>query len=165
MEYKRVTKIVLYAIATIISIACLFLLGGFGSLSIVGISDYYRNNQQLASFAKNIIDYPLPPDTIIIDTSKDVSLQGSGNHCDFVVEVELHTNLTEYEIKQYYSLVEFPPVRTEKQGYEDTFTSGFHVPITPIINFVDIDSENGNLVVILKYIDAGYPPGWDYRCH
>lgn len=134
-------------------------------LLVFNYKDHFKNNKELELFTENIVNYPLPNDTDLIGVLKEIRLQGNGNHCDFLVKLELLTNLSEEEITEYYSTIGFPPVRSDYQGNEDSNASGIHEPITPIINYYEIDHYVWEADVILEIYDFGYPPNLDYRCH
>lgn len=58
------------------------------------LASYLYNNQQLQRFADNLYTYPLPPRTQVVSKHAEVTLLGNGNHCDFVAEQLLQTELT-----------------------------------------------------------------------
>ncbi|MHA1235953.1 MAG: hypothetical protein ACTSQL_12845 [Promethearchaeota archaeon] len=162
---KRIKKALVYVLSISLVIIFLVTFGPFVVWRLIGIPDYIKNNDQLEDFAQNITDYPLPQDTEFIDVSKRVALTGNGNHCDFVVELILKTSLSESEIRNYYSSVEFPPVRSEYQGFQDSYSSGFHEPIKPWLDINEEAYDDKSIIVTLQVLDFGYPPGLDYRCH
>lgn len=146
------------------TIALLLILVCGPCLVFVCIPDIIRNNIQLSRFADNLYQYPLPPNTTVVNKYSTVTLLGNSNHCDFVAELTLQTLLSRSAIEQYYDGVSFPPARSEHQGWEDFFTTGIHPGVNVQIEFSQ-ETLDGYLQYKLKIIDFGYPPGFDIRCH
>jgi hypothetical protein len=132
---------------------------------VIGLPDFFQNNKDLSPFAENFYNYPLPPNSQVHSRKSFVTLLGSGNHCDFVAEQIITTELSEIEIRSYYEGVTFPPVRTEPQGFEDGWSGGIHPPTNPSVELVsDIDGD-GMRRFRVRIVDNLYPPGLDYRCN
>ena len=135
-----------------------------GGYRLMGVPYIMSNNKELNEYAQNVLDYPLPPNTELIETSQEVTKLGNGNHCDFVVEVVLETSLSESEIIEYYSSVEFPPARSEYQGYDgEVGERGWPEPVSPWVDYEQ--NLSGKAIFTLTVADVGYAPGFDYRCN
>lgn len=132
---------------------------------IIGLPDYFRNNEELKSFAKSFYDYPLPKNSQVQQRTSYVTLLGNGNHCDFVVEQVIITDQSELELANYYKEITFLPVRSEPQGFEDSYTGGIHPMISPRIEPISWNGQNIKQAYKITIIDFGYPPGFDYRCN
>jgi hypothetical protein len=122
------------------------------------------NNYQLSKFASNLYDYPLPPRTQVIGRFEEVGLTGNSNHCDFLAQQTMLTSLSQQEIEEYYADVLFPPVRSGKQSFHDSYSSRIHPPVRPHLEFWEVWNK-GQLKFNLSLFDHGYPAGLDYRCH
>src|SRR5688572_28133558 len=93
------------------------------------------NDWQLQKFASNLFNYPLPPQTEIINRHSEVGLMGNGNHCDFLVTQIMRTRLSESEIEAYYDEVLLPPVNNHNEGVAPAF-QGEPRPV-----FIDFDNS------------------------
>lgn len=71
-------------------ITLLTLCGGTGFLCGLAIwLPQVDNNQHLQRFADELYNYPLPPQTEVVEQNATVTLLGNGNHCDFVATQSL----------------------------------------------------------------------------
>lgn len=101
-----------------------------------------RNSLRLWFFGKELFEYPLPPQTKELDRKSEVGLLvGNSNHCDYLAERILATELTQEEIKSHFGAL--------KIG----------------IYFDDALMPNGRMRVTLRRFSFGDPPGADIRCH
>ena len=128
---------------------------------LLWIPQFY-NDWQLGKFSNNLFNYPLPPNTEVISRHAEVGLLGNGNHCDFVAEQVMITQLSKGEIELYYALVAFPPVNNHNEGLVPEAQGE---PITAFISFDDVPLENNWQRFTLRLADAGYSAGLDIRCH
>jgi hypothetical protein len=121
------------------------------------------NNYQLYRFKRHLYDYPLPPKTLVSDQQAQVGLFGNGNHCDYVAELTLVSELSRQEIEDYYSDVVFPPAREYRQVLEGQYEldSSYVKPDIVLIGL----SDNGKYLYKVSISDGGYDPGLDFRCH
>src|SRR5688500_7730661 len=74
------------------------------------------NNWQLDRFARNLYDYPLPPQTEVVNHQAEVGLMGNGNHCDYVVRQVLLTSLVPEDIEAFYADVMLPAVDNHNES-------------------------------------------------
>ncbi|MEA3308461.1 MAG: hypothetical protein U9Q70_02985 [Chloroflexota bacterium] len=114
------------------------------------------NNLRLQRFAGNLYDYPLPPNTEVLDRHAEVGLTGNGNYCDFQVEQSLVTTLTREKIEVYYQNLKLPAA-----GELHHVDSAVSVRV----HFDETFSSDGKLHFTIELFDSGYPPGFDIRCH
>ena len=120
------------------------------------------NDWQLDKFSNNLFNYPPPPKTEVISRHAKVGLLGNGNHCDFVAEQVMITQLSKDEIESYYALVEFPPVNDHNEGLVPE-AQGKPRPV--FISFDGVRLENNWQRFTLRLVDVGYSAGLDIRCH
>jgi hypothetical protein len=100
------------------------------------------NSVKLYYFGKDLFEYPLPLRTDEVERQSEIGvLEGNSNHCDYLAERGLVTQLTRDEIEAYFQNVE-AEILVDKESMPD-----------------------GRLRVILRRFKFGYPPGWDIRCH
>lgn len=120
------------------------------------------NNWQLAQFSNNLFTYPLPPQTEIISRSAEVGLMGNGNHCDFVAEQVMITQLSREAIEGYYAEVALPPVNNHNEGKVPE-ARGQPLPIS--LSFDEAPLQDGARRFTISLIDLGYSAGLDFRCN
>jgi hypothetical protein len=127
----------------------------------VGISTWL-NNSRLHTFADNLFRYPLPRETEEVKRHAEVTLLGNGNHCDFIAQRFLVTELSREEIEAYYRGVALPPVSGEDQAQ---VTDDGLLPVR--VDFEDQISADQRLQVEIKLLEIVYPPFWEFdlRCH
>lgn len=113
------------------------------------------NDYRLHRFAQNLYAYPLPPQTVVIGQHSEVRLMGNSNHCDFLAEQTLVSQLTRPEIEAYYAEVQLPPAREDSQ--QDS------LPV--YLNFIEPESEATGLKFVLRLFDYDNPTDFDFRCH
>jgi hypothetical protein len=162
---KKNKTLLLFSPLILMGLGVCFFLSIFSWFKIFGLPDYFRNNKDLKAYANNFFDYSLPPNSQVQSRKSSVTLLGNGNHCDFVAEQIIKTELSEIEINDYYEGVTFPPVRTEPQGFEDGWSGGIHLPTSPSVELVSDIDEDGMRTFRVRIVDNLYPPGLDYRCN
>jgi hypothetical protein len=116
------------------------------------------NNQRLQRFSDGLYDYPLPPETEVLDKSSAVTLLGNGNHCDFMATQSLVSKLNRKELEMYYQNVGVPIV-----SEDSLYNQRGLVPVR--LEFDEINLSDGLIRFTVTAIDAGYPAGFDIRCH
>jgi hypothetical protein len=127
------------------------------------------NDYRLRQFAKPLFEYPLPPETQVIEHFSTLGLFGNGNHCDFLVNQMMETTLTEEEIQNYYQDVKFPRILTstiyEPMSPQIVFESSSHVPSKRIGTFFENSTPSEDVLAFVVGLgDVGNPPGLDLRC-
>lgn len=116
-----------------------------------------NNDWLLQGFANNLYDYPLPPETEVVSKDARVELMGNGNHCDFVANQTLVSELPREEIEAYYQDIRLPAVRGDSQLAQNGY-------IQVRVDFKSSTSD-GQTYFSIWIADVGYPPGFDIRCH
>lgn len=70
--------------------------------------DSVKNNISLSKFEKQLINYPLPPNTEFFETQSILGkLNGNGNGMDFFTSILIKSSLTAEELKYHYEKVKF----------------------------------------------------------
>lgn len=122
------------------------------------------NEFQLYKFKTNLYNFALPEQTHVVNRNAFVSLMGNGNHCDFIVEQTMTTNLSRQEIEQYYKKLWFPPARSDPQ-IPDGLDIAVQRSLVPLgLEFLNV-TQSGQLLFKISLYDVDYPPGLDFRCH
>jgi hypothetical protein len=116
------------------------------------------NNRSLQSFADNLYNYPLPPKTEVVDRRAEVGLMGNGNHCDFVAEQILVSELSREELEGYYQDVKLPSAKKGSQLAQDGL-------LGVQLSFEAYPSAEEQVYFTIRILDGGYSPGLDIRCH
>jgi hypothetical protein len=105
-------------------------------------------------FAAQLFDHPLPPRTRSIATVARVGvLAGNGNHCDFVAALRVESSLPQPELRAHYEALRLDPAISggAKGGG----------PLVVVERTAGGDPDEWSIVAT----DAGYPAGFDLRCH
>ncbi|MBK8022434.1 MAG: hypothetical protein IPK19_13660 [Chloroflexi bacterium] len=120
------------------------------------------NNLRLFVFSQPFFNYPLPPQTEVLSREAHVGLfQGNGNHCEFWARMQIHTSLTEEEVRAHYSGVTFPTVGANSVS---AAMDGLEGAVRVYLRF---DAEDPNRFTA-SIGDGIYTDGlylWDLRCH
>ena len=105
-------------------------------------------------------NYPLPPQTEVVEQNATVTLLGNGNHCDFVATQSLTSKLDRAALETYYQDVTIP--RIDKEPLYSEYDQKEFVSI--ILEFDETNSSDEVIHFTITAIDAGYPAGLDFRC-
>lgn len=122
----------------------------------------FINDHRLLSFANNLYDYPLPPDTTIISQYSELSKVGNGNNCFYKAEQSMLSKLPRTDIEQYYESVMVPRVSFGRQ-WDERYDSPAETPID--LEFDESKSNEDSSYFTLTIFDAGLDITLDYRCH
>ena len=100
------------------------------------------NSVRLWFFGRDLFEYPLPPRTEELDRKSEVGLLvGNSNHCDYLAERVLATQLTREEITAHFG------------------------KLATLAVFDDTPMPDGRMRVVIRRFRVGDPPGADIRCH
>jgi len=121
-----------------------------------------RNNWRLRTFAGNLFNSPLPPQTEVVSRYSNVGLKGNSNHCDFEAGQTMVTRLSEQEIEAYYDDVAFPPAGNYNAGRSPAYRTA---PVILSVRFAESTTKEGPRQFTVVLFDFGHPPGLDIRCH
>jgi hypothetical protein len=83
---------------------------------------------------------------------------GNGNHCDFMATQSLVSDLNREKIESFYQDTGIPVV-----GEDSLHRQKGLVPIR--LEFTRPSALDGTVQFTITAIDAGYPAGFDIRCH
>lgn len=116
----------------------------------------WLNNLTLQHFAENLYEYPLPPNTIVVNKSSDLQKVGNGNNCYYIASETLVSSLPREEIENYYKDVSLPVV--DKNRIDELR----EIPVR--LEFKD-ETLTGKIYFRLLLIDTGSHTTLDIRCH
>ncbi|MBI5034167.1 MAG: hypothetical protein HZB51_26905 [Chloroflexi bacterium] len=114
------------------------------------------NQWTLWRFANNLFEYPLPPNTALVEKRIELSHPGNGNTCLYQAELILSSTSSLETIKSYYAKVEFPRV------VDSPYTS------KSITAWVKLDNSTATALekrFIVELEDSGSDVTLDIRCH
>jgi hypothetical protein len=118
----------------------------FGS---VLAASYVANSMRLASFASQVSAFPPPPQARIASQSQTVGvLLGNGNHCDFLVELVLESDVPLDALRTHYSRLELRP------AIPGRYTQG---------PWLDVRETRSNQRSV-RITDGPYSRNVDFRC-
>lgn len=105
------------------------------------------NNKALEDFSKQLFEYKLPPDTIIVKQYKRYgSLEGSKNKEEYLAAILLETRLSEETIKGYYFKGNF------KSAKKDGNSTNIEIyrPEDTVVKSEDYENETLSLTGLKK---------------
>ena len=120
------------------------------------------NNLRLETFAGNLYEYPLPPDTTVLAQHAELSKVGNGNNCYYEVQQSMVSTLPREEIEQYYEDVMLPRVSFGAQ-WDGRYNSPTVTEIR--LEFDESQSDETNLFFTVSLFDVGLDVTLDIRCH
>ena len=162
----------------IVIIGFVFLVAGILVLVPIVVNNIICN-----SFAQQLFELPLPPQTTIVSREKHLGNLGpTGNHLDFLAVLEIETPLSEQEVIAYYSDILLKPANEvsifkPKRGFFDSSDIRDPIKIKVIlknqsnemidkVHFeTDTTNKTPNNSYIIQISDSMYAPGWDLRTH
>ena len=122
----------------------------------------YTNNLRLKKFAEKLYDYPLPPDTTVIEQHAELSKVGNGNNCSYEAQQSLVSTLPRGEIAHYYEGVMLPRVSFGAQ-YDGMYDSPTVTEIR--LEFDESQAHETQSFFTLTLFDVGLDTTLDVRCH
>ena len=134
-------------------------------LMVCGLALWFpmsTNNLRLEKFAKNLYDYPLPPDTTIIEQHAILSKVGNGNNCSYEAQQSLVSTLPRDEIEHYYEGVMLPRVSFGAQ-YDGLYDSPTVTKVR--LEFEESQTNETKSSFTLTLFDVGIDVTLDIRCH
>jgi hypothetical protein len=120
------------------------------------------NNLRLEKFAEKLYDYPLPPDTTIIEQHAVLSKVGNGNNCSYEAQQSLVSTLPREEIEHYYEGVMLPRVSFGAQ-YDGLYNSPTVTKVR--LEFDGNQTDETKSFFTLSLFDVGLDTTLDVRCH
>jgi hypothetical protein len=132
MKNKRIIFSV--AIVLIVVVGCVWLLAG----------DMLRNDWRLIEFASHLFEYPLLPNTEVLD--KQYRLEAMpGDHCSYLAQIVLKSSSSKQEISAFYREVRFPEVANK--------VSLSFGPISPDLIFDKARSDSNHTYMTVRIVD------------
>jgi hypothetical protein len=134
-------------------------------LMVCGLALWFpmsTNNLRLEKFAKKLYDYPLPPDTTVIEQHAVLSKLGNGNNCSYEAQQSLVSTLPREEIEHYYEGVMLPRVSFGAQ-YDGLYDSPTVTKIR--LEFEESQTNERKSSFTLTLFDVGSDVTLDIRCH
>ena len=107
-------------------------------------------------------DYPLPPDTTVIEQHAVLSKPGNGNNCSYEAQQSLVSTLPREEIEHYYEGVMLPRVSFGAQ-YDGLYDSPTETKVR--LEFEESQTNETNSSFTLSMCDVGIDVTLDIRCH
>lgn len=129
----------------------------FGSVMLPLVPFYTSmtsNNARLSRFGDAVCNHPLPPETSMSACDREFgSLEGNGNHCDYLVRVQLTSELGDSDLYSFYRDVRF----RSPSGLE---------AIEPVLYRDDPAAKRGAGKWVLEVSEiAAQDAGFDIRWH
>ena len=134
-------------------------------LMVCGLALWFpmsTNTLRLEKFANNLYDYPLPPDTNVIEQHAVLSKVGNGNNCSYEAQQSLVSTLPREEIEHYYEGVMLPRVSFGAQ-YDGLYDSPTETKVR--LEFEESQTNETNSSFTLSMCDVGIDVTLDIRCH
>jgi hypothetical protein len=122
----------------------------------------HTNNLRLGRFAENLYDYPLPPDTTVLEQHAELKKVGNGNNCSYEAQQSMISTLSREEIEQYYEGVMLPRVSFGAQ-WDSMYDSPTVTKIR--LEFDESQTDETKSFFILSLFDVGLDVTLDVRCH
>jgi hypothetical protein len=114
------------------------------------------NQWTLWRFANNLFEYPLPPNTVVVEKTIELSHPGNGNTCLYQAKLILASTLSLETIKSYYANVEFPRVNDSPYASKS---------ITAWVKLDNRTATASEKRFIVELEDFGSDVTLDIRCH
>ncbi len=134
MSKKR--TILSVAIVLVVVVGCAWLSAG----------DMLRDNWRLIEFAGHLFEYPLPPNTEVLDKQYRLEATSDG-HCLYVAEVVLKSNSPKEEISAFYQEARFPEISNKNKS---SLSFG---PTSPDLIFDNAKSDSNHNYVTVRIVD------------
>ena len=119
------------------------------------------NNTRLDIFAQQLIDIPIPPKSKVIRNFSRVGGYGNGHYCQFLAGIEIESELTLQEVKDYY--YQNSDVKKNLKFHGPIFSRSYD-SATYMINFYK-EEKFDKLIIFEFSIGSQGHNGWlDTRC-
>ncbi|WP_138751658.1 hypothetical protein [Paenibacillus sinopodophylli] len=110
------------------------------------------NDYSLKRFSSQLANVPLPQKTNRVESYDRVGgITGNGDNCDFKAGITYETELSEEEIRAYYSGLELRSAKGQGQ-------------VEIGLLFKEVKWKTDNLVYEIYILDEGHKAGFDIRC-
>ena len=129
--------------------------GSLAALVAMLLANTVVNQIRLVEFAQRVASAPLPPNTARVAVRKEVGLlTGNGNHCDYVTELTLETELSPETIRAHY----------ESQRFDRAVPGETDGGITVLVSQAAAAPSERSWYAV-QVIDAPNEAWLDLRCH
>jgi hypothetical protein len=164
---KKIIKRMLFAIVLIPVILLILVVTPYIVVPIL-------NNITLSSFSKQIYDYPLPQNSVLIEKEAVCGkLNGNGNGMDFFACIVIKSEMSIEQISQYYKDKKLKPAKKDKKHVVDIEVmpvNGEQLITDYVVHekvrfskLKNINDYSGYYVVMIY--DGGYSALFDIRGH
>lgn len=144
----------LYLLICLMAVSGLFWIAGFPL-------PYLLNNYRLNSFSNQLINLPIPPNTMIKGpvAKKFGNLGTCSKHGDYFAEINISSGLSLGQLKKFYEKLHVQVPEVNNVAFSLFRGLGTHGPQT--VSIEKIKDSNNNFIVYT--LDADYWPN-DFRC-
>ena len=122
------------------------------AVAMAPVSSWLVDNFRLAAFERQVLKLPVPPGARVVSVNSEVgALTGNGNHCDYIVGMEIETSQAIDSIRTHY----------QRYSLEPAIPGGADGGLPAL----QVSAAAPARTVRVEAIDAPYGAFFDFRCH